>query len=156
MVSFGDEAVSPEQFRSWVLAPLPSDENAEIVVGDGYEVPPENFEADDEVSGAVLSRAADYLSEGRIKYIGMRNGEVTAFVEGTHFYEVNFRLEDGNVTELYCDCPFPGFCKHAAAVLVTVRMLMREFGNDNIQQVTAIDEDFFWSTIARTTKEITL
>ena len=163
MVSYDRNALTPEEFRLWILPPVhwdsdesEIDDDYEIVEGDGYELHLPDLENSDEASGSALERATGYCCEGRIAYISVRDGIGTAFVEGTDWYEVNFRLRGDVMSEMYCDCPFPGLCKHLLAVAMTIRALSKIGNLDTDSDFVAISEDKFWSMVAQTTKRITL
>ena len=48
-----------------------------------------------------------------------------AIVEGTEFYEVEFTLEDGQISGLLCDCPYPEICKHDYAAILCLKELLK-------------------------------
>ena len=162
MVSRDREAMSPEEFRSWILPPArwegdgKDGQEDDVVIGDGYELDLSALGEGDDVTPAVLERAAGYCRDGKVAYISVRGGVGTAFVEGASWYEVNFRLHGNAMTEMYCDCPYPGLCKHLLAVAMTVRA-MAELGSiDPDSDFTAIGKDRFWGMAACTTKNVTL
>ena len=88
-------------------------------------------------------------------YISVINGIGTAFVHGTEWYEVNFRLDNALLTEMYCECPYPGLCKHLIAVAIILNGLVKE-GLDTEKDFVAIDDSYFWGFVARSTNKITL
>ena len=136
--------VSADTFRSWVIAPSAEGETSEIVMGEGYVLPLEYLRSCDDVDMTILRRAIEYCEEGRVRYLSLQNGVGTAFVEGTKWYEVNFRYADGMVTDLYCDCPYPNLCKHSLAVVLTLQVLLDHVPADDF---VAIDRQFFFKTI---------
>ncbi len=161
MVSYDRDALSPDEFRTWVMPPKgwdrkDGDPEDEIIIGDGYELHLPELEAADEVSPAVLQRAVEYCREGNAAYLCVRDGAGTAFINGTVWYEVNFRLKGDAMTEMYCDCPYPGLCKHLLAAALTVRALVLKGGLRSDEDFVAVDADRFWNMAARTTKKITL
>ena len=145
---------SPELFRFWVQPP--EDEETEYACGEGYELELDHFEQDDEVDPKVLSRALDYCRRGRVRYLALRDGVGTAFVEGTAWYEVNFRYDAGRITELYCSCPYLGLCKHELAVLFMLRALLKELKCNCLPDLTAIDQSFFWRIVSTNRQRVTL
>lgn len=162
MVSYDLEAMSPDEFRAWILPPAhwegdgSDDQEDEIVIGDGYELSLSTLENCDDVSPAVLDHAVDYCRGGKVAYICVRNGVGTAYVDGSTWYEVNFRLHGDTMTEMYCDCPYPGLCKHLLAVALTIRAMVKHGNLDADADFVAIGEDRFWSMVPRTTKKVTL
>ncbi len=64
MVSYDQDAMTPEAFRTWILPPahLLEEENEkkeEIIVGEGYELDLSHLEDNDEVDPSVLQRAVE-------------------------------------------------------------------------------------------------
>lgn len=149
-----DAGPSPELFRQWIKPPM--DEEPEYACGEGYELELDHFEQDDEVDPKVLSRALDYCRQGRVRYLALRDGVGTAFVEGTAWYEVNFRYDVGRITELYCDCPYPGLCKHELAVMLMLRALLKELKYNCLPDLIAIDQSFFWRIVSTNRQRVTL
>ena len=162
MVSYDENAVSPEEFRSWILPPAhwegddsesPEDE---VIVGDGYELDLFDLEHCDEITEAIAERAIDYCRSGRVAYLSVRDGIGTAFVQGTKWYEVNFRLNGSLLSEAYCDCPYPGLCKHLLAVAMTLRALAQVGHMDLSHDFVLFDDAWFWSNVSKTAKRVVL
>ena len=162
MVSYDRDAMSPEDFRSWILPPAGRDgdgceeQEDEIILGEGYEFNLSDAESSDEVNPSVLERALDYCRSGKVAYLSVRDGIGTAFVEGSTWYEVNFRLCGSAMSGMYCDCPYPGLCKHLLAVALTIRALRAHGGLEPDADFVAIDDERFWNMAAHTAKQVTL
>ena len=152
MLSFDRGAVPPEVFRSWIKPPADGDDG-DYVLGEGYTVTLEPFDCDEDVDPAVMKRGADYASDGRVHYLSLRDGVGTAFVEGTRWYEVNFRYGDGAVSDLFCECPYAGLCKHCLAVLLTLRGLLE---NAEQESFTAMSRSWFFRTLAVAEQTVTV
>lgn len=174
MVSKDTEALAPERFRAWVVPPdspenkhwdvdaetglrkgyIETEDDDDLVVGDGYELSLHGLEQEPDVKQAILDRAKDYCSEKRVKYLHTKSGAVKAYVLGSTWYEVEFCRSDDAITGLYCDCPYPALCKHALAALLTIRDTMKapEFENDFI----AMENDWFWGALSNRPQKITL
>lgn len=161
MVSYDRNAMSPEAFRSWILPPVHREDDSgetatdEIIVGEGYALSLSDPERSEEIEPAVLRRALDYCSQGKLAYISVRDGLGTAFVEGSAWYELSFRLQGHELTEMYCDCPYPGLCKHLLALAITLRAMEAD-GLDLGSDFVAVEEERFWRLAARTAKKVTL
>ncbi len=155
MLSYDVGAVSPDEFRSWVKAPVTEDdeEKPEFVQGEGYRFELEHFADDDEVDPVILRRAVDYCNDGLVRYLSVRNGIGTAFVEGSKWYEVNFRYQDGVVSDLYCECPYHALCKHNLAVLITLRGLLKK---TETAEFTTIDKGCFMRLLSLSGQPIML
>ena len=158
MVSYDSSAMTAAEFRSWILPPNPVDERAEEVIlsGEGYELSLSGLEEDDEVNRVVLERAVEYCRTGKIAYISVTGGVGKAFIEGKNWYEVDFRLQADTMTEMYCDCMYPGLCKHLLAIAIAIRSMGKNGGLDTDRDFVAIDDSQFWSMAASTVKQITL
>ena len=158
MVSFDSIAMTGEEFRSWILPPRPlrEDEESEILIGEGYELSLPRLEEHDEATREILDRAVEYCRSSKIAYISVVKGIGTAFVEGSHWYEVNFRLQGDMMTEMYCDCMYPGLCKHLLAVAITIWAMVQNGGLDTDRDFVAVDESRFWNMAAATAQRVTL
>ena len=156
MVSYDRLAMPPEDFRSWILPARSPEGGEDILCGDGYELSLSALEEADEASREVLDRAVDYCRNSKVAYISVIDGIGTAFIEGTHWYEVDFRLRGDRMSEMYCDCPYPGLCKHLLAAAITIRTLAQNCGLDTDRDFIAVEERRFWGLAAATAKRVTL
>ncbi len=161
MVSRDRDAMSPEEFRSWILPPAHWDGDGkdgpgDVVIGDGYELDLSAIGESGDFSPTVFERAAAYCRDGKVAYISARDGLGTAFVEGASWYEVNFRLRGNAMTEMYCDCPYPGLCKHLLAAALTIRVMAKAGDIDPDMDFTAIGKERFWFMVACTKNKVTL
>ncbi len=158
MISYDADALSPEGFRTWVMPPEEpaEDEDDEIIYGDGYEIPLDDPHNAEGVDKAVFGRALNYCGSGRIGYISVRDGVGHAYVEGEHWYELDFRIRDNAIEEAYCGCPYPGLCKHLLAVAVTLSVMSQHGDLDLSRDFVLIDADRFFEMIRRSEQTITL
>lgn len=165
-----DSSITPAQFRPWVIPPkgknpyrkkLPpcmeedSDED-EYVIGDGYSLQLSDLENSDDLPARILERGEGYYEAGNVGFLSLQDGVVTAYVEGTQWYELEFKLDGDNVTELYCDCPYPGLCKHAIAVLLLLRECLKDQRFSEQQNFTIIRKSMLWSMVEYSREEIVL
>ncbi|MCI5494664.1 MAG: SWIM zinc finger family protein [Lachnospiraceae bacterium] len=68
----------------------------------------------------ILERGYDYYLENAIENIDIAEDIIRADVIGSEDYEVEISLNNGEVTDMYCSCPYAldgKNCKHMAAVL---------------------------------------
>lgn len=158
MLSYDSNALAPDEFRKWILPPEDVCEmNDDIIVGDGYVIPlDEPGAAEDLDNPKVLDRAIEYCKEGAIGYVTIRDGIGKAFVEGTKWYEVDFELRNGYITEAYCGCPYPGLCKHLLAVAITLSIMSKKGDLDLNRDVTLIDATRFWKMIQHMGQSVTI
>ncbi|MBI4025558.1 MAG: DEAD/DEAH box helicase [Verrucomicrobia bacterium] len=64
-------------------------------------------------------RGAEYLAGGQVRKIALRPDGVTALVQGTELYKVQWQETEG-VWESECTCPVTWDCKHAFAVALHI------------------------------------
>ena len=95
-----------------------------------------------------------HVKDSRVRYIHTENGRVQAYVQGGNWYEVELERDGSEIAGLYCDCPYPGLCKHAVAVLLTLRDQLKEPVYDGTY--TAVENDWFWSLLSSRPQRITL
>ena len=159
MLSYDSNALSPEAFRTWVMPPeepMPEEEDDEIIYGDGYEIPLDDPHSAEGVDNVVFGRALDYCKRGNIGYISVKDGVGRAYVEGERWYELDFRIRNNAIEEAYCDCPYPGLCKHLLAVAVTLSVMAQHGDLDLGRDFVLIDADRFFGMIKRNEQTITL
>ena len=68
----------------------------------------------------ILERGYDYYCEGAVENMEISDDIIRADVLGSEDYEVEISLSGGEVTDMYCSCPYASDgrnCKHMAAVL---------------------------------------
>ena len=157
MLSYDANALSADDFRKWILPPTEmGEEPEEIVIGDGYEIPLDDPRASEDADHAVFDRALEYCREGRIGFIAVRNGAGKAFVLGAKWYEIDFRLCDNVLREAYCECPYPGLCKHLLAVGILLRAMLQHDDIDLGRDFTLIAADRFWNMARHSRQTVSL
>ena len=68
----------------------------------------------------ILERGYDYYLCNAVKNMEVTEDSITADVLGTENYQVEITLEEGEILDMYCSCPYAEDgknCKHMAAVL---------------------------------------
>ena len=75
----------------------------------------------------ILARGEMYYYDGAVQELQKTEHGYHAVVEGTEDYEVDIEMEDGQIYEMYCTCPYAedgNNCKHMAtgAVLLITGM----------------------------------
>lgn len=156
MLSYDAEAVSPDAFRAWVLPPVePAEGGAyETIYGDGYAIPLSDPRAAEDAEPDTFARAPEYCP--RVGYICVRNGVGRAFVEGRHWYEVEFTLSGNVIEEAYCDCPFPGLCKHLLATALVLSVLSRQGALDLDRDFVLIGRELFFNMLRHNGQQVTV
>ncbi|MCR5448195.1 MAG: SWIM zinc finger family protein [Solobacterium sp.] len=77
----------------------------------------------------ILERGEDYAYSGAVHDIKQTRDLIKAEVDGTETYHVRIELEENEVMDMYCSCPYAmdgHNCKHMAAVLYTIEDLPDE------------------------------
>ena len=68
----------------------------------------------------ILSRGYDYYRSGAVSDVSETEDGYEATVEGSEPYTVSVSIEDGELVDAECDCPYSedgNYCKHEAALL---------------------------------------
>ncbi len=69
----------------------------------------------------ILERGYDYYYENSVKNLKVTDDTIKADVIGSKDYEVEISLNNGEIKDMYCSCPYASDgrnCKHMAAVLL--------------------------------------
>lgn len=67
--------------------------------------------------GKILSRGYNYYLMETISNFRKIDNTIVANVSGTSMYHVEITFDDGEISSMYCDCPYYDNCKHMVAVL---------------------------------------
>lgn len=118
-VTFDRAALPAQKVITWFKAP--AGEAEEYVSGSDDA----SFSLDDlrgmQVSDAAAERGRQYYMENRVCYLCVDGTRGYAIVEGSEFYEVEFRYRDGRISDLTCSCFCSGGCKHEFAAMLQLR-----------------------------------
>ena len=80
-----------------------------------------NYDFENYFDSPVLSRGKSYYKENRILDIWYQDDLVTAYIYGSEIYRIELRVNDKELNNFYCSCPYSEdgeyMCKHIAAVL---------------------------------------
>ena len=98
-------------------------------------------------SKTILDRGYGYFLEGAVENISKEDDVISATVSGTQLYEVEIYLDNGEVSDMECDCPYAedgNYCKHMAAVLYELENVRPDENpvvkEDSTDMVNAADE----------------
>lgn len=75
------------------------------------------------VSARTLEKGLDHYESGAVSDLKTTECGYEAVVLGSREYHVEIELNDGEISGMYCDCPYAddgSFCKHMAAVLFEI------------------------------------
>ena len=73
------------------------------------------------ISSAIAERGQNYYLENRVCYLCLDGTKGFAIVEGSEAYTVEFRYQNGEISQLICDCPCACTCKHEFAAMLQLR-----------------------------------
>jgi len=99
----------------------PQNEDEEIIIGNDES----SFNLDDlkgmKISEEIAERGYDYYIENKVAYLELNKNKGYAIVEGTKPYEIEFKYEDGKISNLTCDCFCTYKCKHEFASMLQLK-----------------------------------
>lgn len=80
-----------------------------------------NYNFEDDFDSHILFRGESYYKENRILNIWCQDNLITAYINGSEIYRVELKVDDNEILNSYCSCPYSEdgefMCKHIAAVL---------------------------------------
>lgn len=119
IVSFDRNAIPFSKVLTWFKSPESDDEYAS-----GND-DTNRFPLDDlskmKVSGVIADRGHDYYMENRVCFLELDGTQGHAIVEGSENYEIEFTLENGEISNLKCSCFCSGACKHEFAAMLQLK-----------------------------------
>lgn len=118
-IAFDPSVIPYEKVLTWFKAPTRA-EDAYLTESDDTCFPLDDF-SHLPVRHDVFERGAEYYQANKVRYLCVDGCRGCAIVEGTKPYEVEFRLENGAISGLVCDCFCDYVCKHDVAVLMQLR-----------------------------------
>ncbi len=74
----------------------------------------------------ILERGYEYYQKGKVEILHYSEDTLEAVVSGSEDYNVSIYSEDGEIEDMYCDCPYASDenkCKHMAAALYALEDL---------------------------------
>ena len=142
-----DESVLPyEKVRTWFLPPVSEEEEYEISVDNSEEISLEELDKM-KIAPIIRERGEMCFEEERVVYLEICDGKLRAIVQGSKPYEITAKFSDGKITELLCDCPFPGTCKHEYALLLFLKATLKSLE-------TTFCKDYKWTYLAMMPKSL--
>lgn len=162
LVSFDNTVIPYEKVITWFKAPKNSEEEY-VQGGDDASFPLNDLVLMD-IRPDVADRGSDYYAQNRVVYISIDGNKGRAIVEGSKVYEVEFTYQDGEISNLVCDCFCSYSCKHQFATMLQLRETM-EYIEENHREIfaetnyfSAVSKKAFFSFVMnnRTTGSFTL
>ena len=100
----------------------------------------------------ILERGIKYYEQGRVSPVEKTDCGYRATVHGSDSYTVDIFVEEGDVTDMECSCPYAESgenCKHMAAVMMAVENGDRQNSVISFEQEKGkLREDFMHDDIA--------
>ncbi len=122
-IAFTPDVIPYEKVITWYKAP---DKEYDEYVSGSDET---SFSLDDlkemHLSKDAAERGHDYYVENRVLYICLNGTHGRAIVRGTKAYEIEFKYEDGKISNLVCDCYCSNTCKHEFAAMLQLREILK-------------------------------
>ena len=91
----------------------------------------------------ILERGYDYYRREKVEILEYTEDKAEAVVSGSDDYSVSIVFNDGEIAEMYCDCPYAcdgSKCKHMAALLYALDDLSEKTQTDSVDADTLINE----------------
>ncbi|MGN1195151.1 MAG: SWIM zinc finger domain-containing protein [Acutalibacteraceae bacterium] len=121
-VTFDPSALPYKKVLSWLKPPELSDceyvcgsESKSFLLEDLSKMKLDSDEAD---------KAKYCFENGRVKYLSVCGTTGRALVAGSKVYEIEFKLKDSVITNLFCSCYETDYCGHSAAVMLKLRKML--------------------------------
>lgn len=144
MLTKGNSIITKEQLLTWFIPPfVPKDEYDkpdEYIYGEGYSC--KIGEIDLNID--AFDDAVDAIENGELKAILVNNGVGTAVIknnDNTHIVE--FKTDNNALTDIYCDCISPDFCKHCAAVCILISTFFKRKYIEIGDSFLAVNHEWF-------------
>lgn len=118
-VAFDSNVIPKKKIKLWFIPPQSEEE---IIVSGNDE---SSFDLDNLkemcISETVAERGYDYYIENKVAYLELHGNRGYSIVEGTKPYEIEFKYEDGKISNLTCDCFCTYKCKHEFAAMLQLK-----------------------------------
>lgn len=161
MLSKGINIIPFEQMKAWLKAPVivfdnDDESEEEFYIGEGYECSLINIPESEDVEIEEYQNAFDELLSDNIKAITVNNGIGQAIVKSNHTHIVDFKMEGDKITDIYCECMTPEFCRHALAVCIAIKTFIDEKHISNEDSFTALNTELFNFMVNLANGEVTI
>lgn len=117
-VTFERETLPRSKVLTWYSAPAMDDE---FVSGSDNTSFSLNTLSGMGAGSEVVARGGELYRSNKVKYLCVDGINGYAIVEGSKFYEVEFKYCNGEISRLTCSCFCSGCCKHEVAAILQLR-----------------------------------
>ena len=121
VVSFDPLVLPYEKIRTWFIGG--EDEEPYEIVSDDLGFSLNELERMD-VTKQVFDKGWDYYMSDYVMYLSVNGTQGRAIVQRHKAYEVEFDFIDGEIRNLFCNCPCGGTCKHSVAAILQLKDLL--------------------------------
>ena len=118
-VTFDRTTLPPSKAITWFRAPLKDDDifisasdNSSFLLSDLKGM---------KVTSEIAERGRDYYTDNLVRYISIDGRNGYAIIEGSNAYEVEFTYQNGEISNLVCNCFCSYPCKHQFAAMLQLR-----------------------------------
>lgn len=122
LVSFVRSVIPYDKIRGWFLPPADDEEYAVGSDDRGFLL--EKLDEFD-IQPQIADRGFDYYNHNKVVYLCLDGIHGKAIVEGSAPYELTFDYQNGEVSNLICDCFCSFHCKHEFALLLQLRETLK-------------------------------
>jgi len=146
VIAFDNETLSYEKCRGWFLPPV--DEETVISEDDEYGFPLEQLNSI-KISCDEAEKGRDLFFSCSVALLCIEGDRGKAIITDRAVHEVEFRFENGMISNLVCDCYSCSHCEHEFAALLQLQKLLKDI-EKNFPKYTgkdfiAIDRSEFFS-----------
>lgn len=150
IVSF-DPAVLPyEKVRTWFIGREEEDDYEISRDDQGFTL--DNLEQMD-VTKKVFDRGWDYYMSDYVMYLSLHGTQGSAIVKRDKAYEVEFEYHNGEIRNLFCNCPCGETCKHCVAAVLQLKDLLGKINHHypdcHQGYFAAVPKDVFFDFLVR-------
>ncbi len=155
LVAFDKNVLPYEKIMSWFTAPSSDYEDYLICQYDDESFPLDELSQMD-IYGGTRDKGYEYYSENRVGYISLDGTKGRAIVKGHKYYEVDFELCNGQISNLFCPCYCTSHCKHELAAMLQLRetldFIIKNHSDKFKDYFAAVSKDIFLNIVLDTRK----
>ena len=123
LIAFNSDVIPYEKIVPWFKAPVNPEDDIVRGMDDSFFLLDEL--ENQNIPHKIFSGGYEYYYDNKVVYIELDGENGRAIVEGSEFYEVEFKYKNGEISGLVCNCYCSYTCKHDVAVMLQLKdMLM--------------------------------
>ncbi len=143
-VAFDSSVIPFEKVISWFRAPEKPDE--EYVCGNGDDTFLLSSLKDMNLQLKIAESGKEYYMDNKVVYVSVDGTNGRAIVNGSKAYEVEFTYNNGEISNLVCNCFCSYACKHEFAAMLQLRETL-EIIEENYQK--EYEQSGYFAAISR-------